>query len=158
MTKPKAKLNLTSDKKIQAIVDRAAELDKQMGALKTEMESVKSELIGIADNIDERTETKTGGERVEFAAFDGTKVRVNFPGTSLVSTVDDMNEMTALRKLAGRFFPQLFRTVEIVKIKDSKTFRHDAEQFLNGDAKALIKAVSKLANPSVSFETKSQAH
>lgn len=158
MTTVKNAITLTSPKVIQGKVDRAAELDKGMGEQKSELDGLKDELIGFAINSKEMTISDKGVPRVEWAAFDGSKVRVSFPGPGLVSTTDKPEAIAVLRKLAGKRFDDLFEEVKVIKIKDAKKFRELAKKLLNGAAKPLIKAVTKAANPSVSFETKSQAH
>lgn len=143
-----------TENKLKALVSEAVELDREVASTTERLKELKALLVAEAvGRKEEHVKTDGGGASWSAEGNDGCIVRVSFPCPSLKSSIDGEGKVIkAVRKLAGKWFSQLF--IQAPKYELVPNFREEAAKLTGSSAKALIKAVESKSSPRVSFETK----
>src|SRR5215213_11514522 len=109
-----------NSKEIEALVDGAIALHREIAAKTEQLKTLKATLVVEAHaHRDEQVLTETGGMRWIAKGSDGSIARVNFPAAALVSELDGQSEEAKQAQvIAGEKFRHLFTTVKIYHLVD----------------------------------------
>ena len=151
------KSHLMNEKELQALVDDAVTLHREIAKKSEQLKALKAGLVQQARlNPDQIEATESGGQRWAAKGSDGCIARVSFPASALISEVEAESDLASqLQAIAGGAFRRLFKAVKV--FQPAENFRLEAASRLSAaKTKALMKLCEKDGAPRVSFEAASQ--
>lgn len=145
-----------TDRRLEAMVDEAVALDRDISQKTEQLKALKAELIAEANHRDGDWEDAGAGKRWTAAGSDGSIARVNFPGPSIGKFERGSPVEASVLSLLGE---------HVRKLLESKVTYHPVKSFrellpaLAGKATAnkVLKLLETPNAPRVSFETKEAA-